>query len=76
MRSLAFSEFEMTSHPLIFLTVVASSDVDHVGCMQELSSSHHIPSCFNTVRNFNIDSFHFYFSITLILTPIATILSN
>mmetsp|Transcript_14452 Transcript_14452/g.21723 ORF Transcript_14452/g.21723 Transcript_14452/m.21723 type:complete len:1460 (-) Transcript_14452:198-4577(-) len=48
MRSMSFSEFEMSSHPLIFLTVVASSDVDHIACMHELSSVHHLPACFGT----------------------------
>lgn len=49
MRSMSFTEYEMTSHPIIFLTVVATTDVDHVGCMNELSSNHHVPSCFSTV---------------------------
>lgn len=49
MRSMSFTEYEMTSHPIIFLSVVASTDVDHAGCMQELSSPHYVPSCFSTV---------------------------
>ena len=43
MRLQAFNEWEMTSHPYIILTVVATSDIDHVLCMQELASMHHTP---------------------------------
>jgi hypothetical protein len=49
MRSMSFTEFEMSSHPLIFLTVVSTSDIDHIACMHELSSTHHVPPCFGTV---------------------------
>jgi hypothetical protein len=45
MRLTAFHEWEMTSHPYVILTVVATSDVDHVLCMQELASMHHTPAC-------------------------------
>lgn len=45
MRLTAFHEWEMTSHPFLILTVVATSDVDHVLCMQELASMHHTPAC-------------------------------
>lgn len=48
MRSLSFSEYEMISHPLLLLIVVSTSDVDPVGAMQELSSSHHVPAVFTT----------------------------
>ncbi|KAJ1423521.1 ER-golgi trafficking TRAPP I complex 85 kDa subunit-domain-containing protein, partial [Ochromonadaceae sp. CCMP2298] len=44
-RLLSFSEFEMTSHPCIILTVVATSDVDHILAMQELASAVHTPVC-------------------------------
>ncbi|RYH31676.1 hypothetical protein EON65_02190 [archaeon] len=46
LRSLSFSEFEMMSHPLLILTVVATSDVDPVAAMLELASVHHTPACF------------------------------
>jgi hypothetical protein len=45
MRSMSFSEFEMLSHPLIIMTVVSTSDVDPVACMQQLASVHHTPQC-------------------------------
>jgi hypothetical protein len=48
LRSMAFSEFEMLSHPVILLTVVATTDVDPVACMQELASVHHTPSCLSS----------------------------
>ena len=48
LRSMAFSEFEMLSHPVVLLTVVATTDVDPVACMQELASVHHTPSCLSS----------------------------
>jgi hypothetical protein len=60
MRSMSFTEFEMTSHPLIFLTVVSTSDIDHVACMNELSSAHHVPSCFSTVHTLDLISSHLH----------------
>lgn len=45
MRSMSFSEFEMISHPLVLMTVVATSDLDPVACMQQLASVHHTPQC-------------------------------
>jgi len=45
LRSMAFSEFEMLSHPVVLLTVVATTDVDPVACMEELASVHHTPAC-------------------------------
>lgn len=44
---MSFSEYEMISHPVILLLVVATTDVDPVACMQELNSSHHTPVCLN-----------------------------
>lgn len=44
-RLQSFHECEMTSHPYLILTVVATSDVDHILCMQELASAHHTPAC-------------------------------
>ena len=38
----------MFSNPLIILSVISTSDIDHVACMQELISSHHSPSCYST----------------------------
>ena len=55
LRSMAFSEFEMLSHPVILLTVVATTDVDPVACMQELASVHHTPSCLSSGQ-YDIDS--------------------
>ena len=43
-RLISFSEYEMTSHPHLILTVVATSDTDPVNAMHELISAHHIPS--------------------------------
>lgn len=48
MRSISFSEFEMASHPLVMLSVIATTDIDPVSCMLELSSVHHLPGCFST----------------------------
>eukprot|EP01038_Epipyxis_sp_PR26KG_P005036 gene5036-7027_t len=45
MRSMAFTEFEMLSSPLIYLTVIATTDVDPIACVQELISMHHVPTC-------------------------------
>lgn len=47
-RSMSFSEYEMLSHPYTYLAVVATTDVDHVACMQELASPHHTPTCMNS----------------------------
>ena len=47
MRSMSFSEFEMISQPLILMTVISTSDVDPVACMQELTSLHHTPPGFS-----------------------------
>mmetsp|Transcript_61952 Transcript_61952/g.108957 ORF Transcript_61952/g.108957 Transcript_61952/m.108957 type:complete len:1520 (-) Transcript_61952:123-4682(-) len=44
-RVQSFHECEMTSHPFLILTVVATSDQDHVLAMQELASMHHTPAC-------------------------------
>lgn len=49
MRSFSFAEYEMMSCPLILLTVVATTDIDHVAAIQELSSQHHMPACFSSV---------------------------
>lgn len=43
-RSISFSEYEMLSHPVVILSVIATSDVDHIACMQELVSGHHSPA--------------------------------
>ena len=48
MRLLSFSEFEMISQPFAIITVVATTDVQHVACMQELASAHHVPPCFSS----------------------------
>jgi hypothetical protein len=47
-RSLSFSEFEMSSHPIVILTAVSTTDFDVVACMQEINSYHHNPPCFAT----------------------------
>jgi hypothetical protein len=49
LRSMSFSEYEMISHPIILLTVVSTSDVDPVACMQEMASIHHLPQCLTNV---------------------------
>ena len=48
MRSMSFTEYEMNSHPLVFLTVISTEDVDPIACMQELTSHQHIPACYST----------------------------
>ena len=48
-RSMSFSEYEMSSHPIVLLTVVSTTDYDVVACMQEISSHHHTPQCLMTV---------------------------
>jgi len=48
MRMSSFSEQEMLSQPLLILTVVASSDIDHIACLQELSSPHHTAASFSS----------------------------
>eukprot|EP01035_Chromulina_nebulosa_P018359 gene18359-24055_t len=48
MKSLSFSEYEMISHPVVVLSVVSSSDVDPLLCMQELLSIHHLPVSLST----------------------------
>lgn len=37
----------MISQPMVILTVVATSDIDPVAAMQELTSMHHTPACFS-----------------------------
>ncbi len=46
LRSMAFSECEMISHPVLILNVVATSDQEPVVAMQELASIHHTPTVF------------------------------
>jgi hypothetical protein len=48
MRMTSFTEQEMISQPLLILTVVATSDIDHVACLQELSSPHHTAASFSS----------------------------
>ena len=47
-RSMSFTEYEMNSHPLVFLTVISTADNDPIACMQELTSHQHIPPCYST----------------------------
>jgi hypothetical protein len=42
-RSMSFTECDMISHPVVHLTIVATSDANPVAAMQELSSMHHAP---------------------------------
>ena len=40
---MSFTDYEMISHPTLILTVISSSDIDHVSCLQELCSPHYLP---------------------------------
>lgn len=49
-HSMAFSEYEMISQPIVLLLVVSTSDSDPIACMQELCAQHHLPACLATVN--------------------------
>lgn len=44
LRSMSFSECEMLSHPLVLMSVVSTTDLDAIACMQQLASAHHTPA--------------------------------
>jgi len=50
-RSMSFQDFDMLSHPVIIMTVVASSDANPVVLLQQLAVSHHsIPGIAQVVQ--------------------------
>ena len=49
LHSMAFSENDMLSCPVILMLAVSSTDVDPVACMAELCSRHYAPACMSNV---------------------------